>query len=239
LNVDGNGQGSDAGAIAVIAGAVATGTTWNARGALTGWGGEILISALGENGSGTIATTSGTESFNAVSGDGGGLGGEISLDATGSITLAGDMDTAGQGDFSIAGGIEILGGRGAGDTVTVATSSRLNAKATGTESLNGVVDISACNIVIAGVIDTRAPALAVGGGTNLLTYFGTLSSSSGSVMADDSIDAGLNSITCPCVDSNPSDGACDLPNTCQSSPVIGASFLPAPIISYFPTSGCE
>jgi hypothetical protein len=239
INVDGNGDGSDAGSIAVSASQVMTGSTWNARGAQAGWGGSISIEAFGANGSGTIVTTSGTNSFNTIGGDGGGLGGEITLDAAGSITLAGDMDTTGQGDFSSPGGITILGGFGPGNTITIQGSSRLKAIGVGPDAINGVIDISACNIVLEGVLDTRVPGLVEGGGTNFLTYYGQLMSSVGSALfADDPIDLGRNSITCRCVDTSPADGTCDTPASCVSPPILNGTVTPMQTITYRATSGC-
>jgi hypothetical protein len=235
--VDGNGDLTDGGSIEVSGASVAT---WNARGDQAGSGGTITIDAFGDNGTGTITTTAGAESFNTIGGSGGGSGGNIDLTATGSIALAGDMDTAGQGELSSPGWITIAGGTASTHTVTVQSTSRIEADGSGADASNGAIDISGCNIVVEGAIDTRNTSLDGGGGTNSFVYDGNMSSTVGSsILADDVADFGANSVTCRCVDTSPADGTCDTPLTCASPPSLLGTVTPAIDITYLPSPGCD
>jgi hypothetical protein len=240
LAVYGNGDTTSGGTIYVEADAVTTGTTWNARGDESGSGGSITVYAFPATGSGTITTTNGAASFDTVGGSGGGSGGDIDIEASGSITLAGDMDAGGQGEFASAGRITLYAGSGSGHTLTIQNTSRIEADSAGTDASDGYIDAWACNISIAGVLDTRNTNLSGAGGFNDLTYAGTLTTASGSsVLADDVVDLGSNTIYCRCVDTSPADGICDTPATCASPPTIGGTMTPAADIVPMVMSACS
>jgi hypothetical protein len=228
LAVYGNGEATAGGTIYVEADDVTTGTTWNARGDGGGDGGSITVYAFPLTGTGTITTTNGAASFDTVGGSGGGSGGDIDIEASGSITLAGDMDSGGQGEFASAGRITIYAGLGSAHTLSIQNTSRIEADSTGTDASDGYVDIWACNISIAGVVDTRNTNLTGGGGWTDLTYPGTFTAaSSSSLLADDAVDGGANAVYCRCIDTTPADGVCDTPATCVSSPTFNGTVTPA------------
>lgn len=239
LNVNGNGDFAFGGSILVQGDDVTTGTTWNARGDQSGTGGTIEIDALEANHAGTVTTTNGSASFNTLGGAGGGDGGDIDLTATGSITLAGDMDSGGVGEFSTPGWITIEGGTGSSNTVTVQSTSRIEADGSGTDASDGSISISGCNISISGDLDTRNTTLSGGGGFNTLTYAGTLTTTStASVLADNLADGGENDVVCRCPDTSPADGVCDSA-TCVSSPTLGGTITPSATIIPTAMAACD
>jgi hypothetical protein len=230
INVNGNGDTSDGGEIAVSGASVSTGTVWQVRGDEGGSGGAITIDAT--NGG---ITTASSASFYATGGSGGGSGGAIELTATGSITLAGDMDVAGNGEDSSAGSITIIGAEGCSDTITVASTSHLEADGSGTNATDGTIEVEGWNISVSGVLDSRNSGLVDGSGINALTYGGTLTTAGGSsLLADDTADGGANEIYCRCVDTSPADGTCDSPAACVSNPSLSGTVTPAQTLIPFP-----
>lgn len=189
---------------------------------------------VGRRRRGTIPTTSGSAIFDVDGGSGG--GGDITLEANGPITLAGDMTADGNDG---AGGISITAGIRTGDTLTVQSTSRIEAVVPGTaEADDGTVDFTACNVSLAGVVTTRN-INSDGFGTNGVSYRGTFSTAgSSSLLADNAVDAGENLVNCRCIDTSPADGVCDSPATCASSPSFSGTVTPTATIVPVAMAAC-
>jgi hypothetical protein len=228
VNVNGNGDFAFGGIVSVDTGTLSTDSTWNARGDQSGYGGDISIA-----GTGLVETTSGTGSFNVLGGSGGGDGGYIDLFTDGDVDLAGDMDAAGIGEFAFGGIITVAGGNN--HTVTVASTSRIEADSSGTDASNGEIDFSACNIDISGALDTRNTQLD-DFGANTFTYNGDFDSRSGSQLLAD--DGGGNNVYCKCVDDVSPFGTCDSPATCESPPAFAGTVNPTATIIPIPLPAC-
>jgi hypothetical protein len=227
LNVNGNGDFAFGGFISVDGASLTSGSTWNARGDQSGFGGDIAVLA-----SGLVQTTSGTASFNVIGGSGGGDGGSIDIATDGNVDLKGDMDAGGIGEFAFGGSIFIAGGNN--HTVNIQSTSRIEADASGTDASDGFIDVSGCNIDISGVFDTRNTQL--DSGENDFTYNGTFISRSGSsLLADD--DAG-NYVYCRCVDVADPIGTCDSPATCASAPTFQGTVTPTAVVIPIPMAAC-
>jgi len=213
INTNGNGSFANGGFIDIVGESLATGTSWNARGDSDGSGGIIDVSLM--SGAGTLTTTTGNASWD-VTANGEGFGGLISIHSIGDITLAGDMDAGGTGLNSFSGDIDLVT---TGD-ISVASTSRLEADAAGIDSSNGGIFLSACNITVSGVIDTRDSDVF---GNNTFVYAGTFTqNSSSSMSADDFLG---NTIFCRCVDTSPANNVCDS-STCVSAPTLSGSATP-------------
>lgn len=213
INVNGNSAYAAGGTIGIVANSVATGTSWSARGDSNGDGGGIFVDALA--GAGTVTTTVGNALWD-VTADGDGFGGSIEIQAIGDLTFAGDMDAGGNGLNSFSGEIDI---RTTGD-ISVASTSRIEADATGVGSSDGSIYLEGCDITLAGVVDTRDADVS---GKNTFVYGGFFTqSSSANMMADDQFG---NTVACRCVDTLPADGVCDSA-TCIHNPVLNGSATP-------------
>jgi hypothetical protein len=227
VNVNGNGDFAFGGAISVDGASLSTSSTWNARGDQSGFAGDITVLATG-----LVETTSGTGSFNVVGGSGGGDGGIIDISTDGNIDLKGDMDAGGIGEFAFGGTITIAGGNN--HLVNIESTSRIEADASGTDAVDGFIDVSACNIDISGNLDTRNTQL--DSGENDFTYNGTFISRAGSsLLADD--DAG-NFVFCRCVDVVAPLGTCDTPAACASAPSFLGTVTPTAVVIPVPMAAC-
>jgi hypothetical protein len=199
---------------------VTTGSTWNSRGDQEGDGGFIDVSALSNPG--TVTTTSASHSWNTIGGAGGGFGGDVDVFTIGDISLTGDMDAGGNGEFASGGFITI-------DTdgdITVNSGSRIEADASGTDASDGTISLTACNMTVSGDIDTRN----LDSGENDFDYAGMFTQNSGSVLLAD--DDGGNNFFCRCVDTSPADGVCDTPASCVNPPTLNGTVTPS--ATFFP-----
>ena len=225
INVNGNGTDSYGGTINVTGSVITTGTTWNARGDSGGGGGTIDVRAL--TGAGTVTTTNGTASWNVSAGSDT-FGASIYVAATGDVTLAGDMDAGANGADGWGGDIAI---ETDGD-ITVQSTSRLESDSTGTDATDGTISLSACNITVAGDVDTRN----LDSGSNYFGYAGTFTQNGGSSLLADT--AG-NIFACRCVDTSPADGTCDTPAACVSAPSLSGTVTPAATLSPLSRAACS
>ncbi len=232
LNVNGGGDTSDGGEISVDASSVTATGAWSARGDDTGSGGTVSVIAL--TSPGTITTAS-TNSIDVPGASGGGWGGSIDLTGIGAVTLSGDMDAGGNGESAFGGSITIEAG--SNHTLTVNSTSRIEADSTGTDASDGSITMTACNISQSGALDTRNGNL--DSGTNTFTYQGTMTCSAGSsTLADDPANSGENRAYCRCVDTSPADGTCDTPLTCVSNPTCSGTVTPSLSVSPVALPAC-
>lgn len=147
ITVQGRGTGnSDGGVLDVDGASVDVGGDLDTGGSGSD-GGPIMLSAAGGD-----LMLEATSSLNARAGnsdESGGTGGNVDLDATGSIVIEGSVRSEGPGPDGSGGDVTLL----AGEAVHV--DAVVSASATGTESSAGDIDISAGTTI---VIDARLDA---------------------------------------------------------------------------------
>lgn len=234
MSVAGSGTadwGADGGTIDIAASGAATlNSSLNANGSGDwGWGGDITVSAAG-------LTTGNSSVMKALSGSGG-YGGTIDVSAAGSIDSSGDMDAGGTGAGASGGSVSITAGNGSSDTLTLRSTSYIQADSGGTDpsTSDGTVDLSGCNIDVSGVVDTRNIYLS--GGANSFSYAGTFVTNAGSSLLAN--DDGGNNVSCRCVDAN-ADSICDLPLTCANAlPTFNGTVTPDATITPVMMPACS
>jgi hypothetical protein len=148
------------------------------------------------------------------------------------VTVAGNVSATGAGDFSFGGTIDVT----AGTNHTISLTKTLDARSTTTNGgFDGDIALNACNVSVttaSGGMKTRNTS--VGGGSNTVTYQGTYSLGSGTLMSSDDPAAtvcggtGSNRIYCRCADANV-DGICDT-NACVSAPTLTGSVTPTALV---------
>ncbi|MFI5364452.1 MAG: hypothetical protein ACHQ4J_02400 [Candidatus Binatia bacterium] len=228
----------EGGSIEVAGNSISTGTAWTAAATdANGWGGSITATAKPAGSAGTITTTS-ASSF-SVEGGTGGLGGSIDVEASGSITLAGDMNAQAAG-LADGGDIKIAAGVTSSSTLTIQSTATFHADVTGTTGFeDGTIELSGCNVTIAGDADTRNTSTS-NPGQNTVTYQGAFTTNSGSSLLADNVSGGKggNLVHCRCVDNN-HDGVCDTPVSCVSSPSFSGTVTPSATISPTAQAACS
>jgi len=149
------------------------------------------------------------------------------------------MDAGGQGANETGGDINIAAGTGTGSTLDVQSTAYIRADSPGTTSSDGTIELSGCNVTVAGELDTRNTNLSWG--QNTVTYQGSFTTNSGSSLLADPVNSygvGGNVINCRCVDNN-HDGVCDTPVSCVSSPSLGGTVTPSATISPTAQAACS
>ncbi len=204
VNVNGAGStaGADGGVIDVDAGSLTITGDLTGTATTGGRGGTVRLKAT----TGALSATSASV-VDVTGGDGGGRGGRVDVDGSGTVTLAGPI-SANAGGTSSSGG-EVYAH--AGGTLTI--SATVEAKSTsGSNSQDGaMIDVSGCAVALTGSLKTRN---ASGTGQNRITYVTGFTANGISLLADTD---GGSAVTCACTDAN-SDAVCDTPVGCASAP---------------------
>jgi len=129
------------------------------------------------------------------------------------------------------GGDILIGTEG---DITVASTSRIEADSTGTNASDGTITLSACDITIAGDIDTRSGDVF---GYSDFIYAGTFTQNNGSALwADDALG---NDVFCRCIDTSPANGVCDAPAACVSNPTLNGSATPSVTLVPMSMASCS
>ena len=213
IAASGAGAEASGGVIDVFGAAVDLRGSLAANAGNGGSGGTVSVVAK----AGALVDAAGS-AVSAIS-SGGGTGGSISLEASQDVTVNGNVLASASGTAAAGGDVTVtaspIGTVTIGGTVDVSVSSNRG-------DADGTIDVSeACTVRISGALRARNASLT--GGTNTITYRGTLDVSGGTLLADGT--DGGNVVGCRCVLAP--DGTCELPLRCVSPPIVtGATITP-------------